>query len=214
MNFSQLAASRRPPWRIIFLAASAVCVIATLFFVFVLRLPRRLNPGQVVDQIGTYRFPSGGRQLEIVKTDDGHLEVMTKWPDKRWWPLPTWGRTSVGNFDVERQWFISVDECKRLWLFVGPWDPQWGRPRKLSSGGSASHVPTVLMEGKWFLPDGSVVSGSNDVSMSGDWTGVPAEFFDRIPGKSMPVWGNIPKIPVLPASFTERQMQQLAARAD
>ncbi|MDB5392245.1 MAG: hypothetical protein JWM11_7891 [Planctomycetaceae bacterium] len=212
MDQSRLAVPRRRLKRNIVLAMSALCIVATLISVVVLRLPRRLEAGQVVDQIGTYRFPSGSRHLEIVKAEEGHVQVMLNWPGKRAWFLPTQVQRSMGIIDAGREWFVSVDEHERTWLFVGPWDPQWGPSRKGPSDESSCHVSMVIMEGNWFLPDGTLAGGTNVASENGEWTGVPTEFFDRIPDKESPVWGNIPKIPARPVPFTEIQARKLAAR--
>jgi hypothetical protein len=64
----------------------------------------------------------------------------------------------------------------------------------------------VLLDGFWFTPSG-LLRGSNVVSATGDWAGVPGEFFNRIPAKRDAVWGEIPAIPDTAPPLTQTQRQ-------
>jgi len=48
----------------------------------------------------------------------------------------------------------------------------------------------------------------------GDWRGVPAAFFERVPDKNrkVAVWGEVPPIPESPPKFTKQQEKELAQK--
>ena len=161
----------------------------------------RLRPGQLVDDLGTYRSPWGRQKVEISKSPEGYISVTLS---RRWRqspllnPYSSSGRT---EFEAERDWFLCFDEYDRLWLFVGEWDRDWGELRELPSGGTRPYAQAVQHTGFHFNRNG-VSRGSSVVSGMGKWEGVPKEFFERLPAKDDPGWGPASIVPETPPPLT------------
>lgn len=193
-----------------------VFLLLAIVVVVILRLPPKLEAGQVIDQFGVYRFPAGGHQFEIKKTADNNVQIILhrRITEVKLFSIPVYSRLAADrpiSFEAERGWFVSVDRYQRLWIFHGLWDKEWGAPRPMPSGGTVPYAPAVLMQGSWFLPSGKLVLGGNVVSETGEWAGVPSAFFDRLPDKNqeLSIWGNIPPIPQSPPPFTKQQQMML-----
>ena len=184
---------------------AAVLVVSSLAWL----APRRLTPGQVVDQVGTYRFPAGDRALTVARDASGNIIVSIQRQNSWFQAVRDTRRKREFEFEGEREWFLAVDEFQRLWVFRGKWDPAWGQKRRMSSGGTVPKAPAVLMQGSCFLPAGLLVRGFTAVSETGHWTGVPQSFFDRIPDKNGPDWSMFPPIPATPPQFTKLQQARL-----
>ena len=197
----------RPQLGLLILAA---CGITGVILVLIATLPPKLTAGRVIDSVGTFRFPDGRSRLKIIQTDDGFVQFTVLRPVTKYYVLTTFVPGYQTSIDMRRDWFAAVDEYRRFWLFQGRWDPRRGTSRRLPGGGFAQHVQTVLFEGAWFLPNGDLVSGTNVASSTGDWAGVHPAFFDRIPGKTLPVWGQDAVIPAAPVSFTNLQLRAIS----
>lgn len=198
------------------LLIGVIFLLLALAGVVLLRLPPKLEAGQVIDQVGVYRFPAGGHQLEIKETADNIVHIMfhRRIMEVELFSTPIYSRLAADRpitFEAERDWFVSVDRYQRLWIFRGRWDKEWGALRPIPSGGTVPYAPAILMQGSWFLPSGKLVIGGNVVSETGEWAGVPSAFFDRLPDKNqeLSVWGNIPPIPQSAPAFTKQQQTML-----
>tara|TARA_R110002095_G_C4251835_1_gene240262 strand:- start:31725 stop:32408 length:684 start_codon:yes stop_codon:yes gene_type:complete len=191
-------------------------LLLALFVVVLLSLPPKLKAGQVIDQYGVYRFPTGGQRVEIKKTAANNVQIIfhRRFVEFSLFSIPIYSRLAADqpiSFEAERDWFVSVDRYQRLWIFHGRWDQEWGALRPMPSGGTVPYPAAVLMQGSWFLPKGKLATGGNVVSMTGEWAGVPSTFFERIPDKDQGVstWGGIPPIPVSPPPFTKKQQTMI-----
>lgn len=200
------------------IVTSLTAALIVFLIVAALLRPPRLHPGQIVDDFGTYRSPSGRLRLSISESTEGNVNITMLRPVKRFHVLTTYSENGVGDFEAEREWFLCFDEYDRLWLFVGRWDPRWGELRKMPYGGYCPPQPSVQLAGFWFLQvDGQMgVTGGNGgiggtlVSSTGHWEGVPPEFFERIPGKDEDFWGEIPPIPDAPPALSPSQRRMAA----
>jgi len=168
-----------------------------------------LRPNQVVDSFGSYSLPNGRDRIAISKTPEGNVRVTFFHPQRKYYFLKTFFPRTLMEFEAERDWFLSVDDYDRIWLFIGRWDPKWGELRTLPSGGTIPYRAAVLMDGSWFDGTGQILNGGMVVSATGDWTGVPSEFFDRIPSKDKSEWGMVRFIPASPPPFSEQQKLEL-----
>ncbi|WP_298862307.1 hypothetical protein [uncultured Gimesia sp.] len=188
-----------------------VAILLLVFIVVIILLSRpRLKAGQVIDQFGTYRFPSGGHKLEINKTESGNVEVTVHWRTTRFYVIPLMVKDKFHTFESERDWFVSIDRYQRIWLFMGEWNKQWGKLRKMPSGGTVPYAQAVLMKGLMFTGSKQFGFGVQNVSETGDWAGVPQPFFNRIPDKEeASVWGGISSIPGSPPPFTKQQQKTI-----
>lgn len=175
-------------------------------------LPPRLSPEQVINQLGTYRFPTGNSTLQIAKDESGNVSVTVHNQTTRFYFIPHTYADPPTTFESEREWFVSVDKYQRLWVFHGHRDRSWGKLRAMPSGGTIPHAPAVLLIGEYFTPNGRLVSGYNLVSRTGDWAGVPAEFFARIPDRDSVKMGNAAAIPDSAPPLTKQQESQLTSR--
>lgn len=195
-------------------ALVAVVGVVALLTVLVLvwNLPPRLNSQQVVNQLGTYRFPTGNSTLQIAKDQSGNLTITVHRQTTRFYFIPYTYTDPPITFEAEREWFVSVDKYQRLWVFHGHWDQTWGELRQMPSGGTIPYDPAVSVHGWQFTPNGLLASGFNLVSETGDWAGVPAEFFARIRDSGNATWGNAPAIPDSAPPLTKQQESQLASR--
>jgi hypothetical protein len=187
------------------LASPIIAILATIAAI-VWFIPSRLDSGQIVDESGVYRSPQGHYRLTVSETPDHNVSLVLSRRASRFLLLSSFTDDRPIEFEAEREWFACFDEYERLWLFVGKWDSNWGESRKLPSGGYQPHVQSVLLEGFWFGRRG-LLHGGNVVSSTGDWAGVPQEFFERIPAKHQAVWGENSKIPDTPPPLTESQRQ-------
>jgi len=178
--------NRRPRLCIV---CAIICIAALLAVLAIFRhtLPR-LRPGQVVDELGTYRFPTGNRELTIDLDDSGNVHITTHQFVTEYYVIPKGHNENVYSFESERGWFISVDEYERLWVFYGRWDKVWGTLRRVPSFGDSPYAPAVIMDGMWSDGPGIVSKGGMVISENGNWDGVPKEFFDRLPDKESDAW--------------------------
>ncbi|WP_459554517.1 hypothetical protein [Lacunimicrobium album] len=171
----------------------------------------RLKVGQVVDRVGEYRYPSGDRRLKIIEDADGNIAISTQYRVMRYYLFPVWFENNNTLFESERDWFATVDQYERLWVYHGPWDKAWGPKRKMPSGGTVPYPPAVIVDG--VIPFGrrGFRRGSMVVSSIGDWRGVPWEFFHRIPDKNDGTWGHGQTIPATPLVYSvsdEREIEK------
>jgi ribonuclease HII len=113
------------------------------------------------------------------------------------------GRPTI--FESERDWFVSVDQYDRLWIYHGHWDRAWGELRQMPSGGIIPFSPSVLLHGMSFTDAGHLADGSNVVTATGHWAGVPQQFLNRIPDRESAQWGNVPPVPESAPQFTKPQ---------
>jgi hypothetical protein len=196
------------------LASAMIAILATIAAI-IWFMPSHLHSGQIVNEFGEYRSPQGHFGLTVSKTPRHNVRLVLSRRATRFLFLSSFTDDRPIEFEAEREWFACFDEYERLWLFIGKWDSRWGESRELPSGGYVPHVQSVLLEGFWFGPRG-LLHGGNVVSSTGDWAGVPNEFFERIPAKHQAVWGKIPMIPDTPPPLTASQRQaagsSLAAR--
>jgi len=166
-------------------------------------LPPRLSPDVVVNQLGTYRFPTGNSKLHITKDESGNVNVTVHHHRTRFYFIPQTYAVQRITFESEREWFVSVDNYQRLWVFRGQWDRSWGELRQMPSGGTIPYDPAVYLYGSLFTPDGFRPSCVQVVAETGDWAGVPADFFARIPDRGIAKLDNTPAIPDLAPPLTK-----------
>ncbi|MAG93058.1 MAG: hypothetical protein CMJ48_04845 [Planctomycetaceae bacterium] len=186
------------------LIGSAVLLMLVLLALLLFSSLDRLRPGQLVDDLGTYRSPSGRQKVEISKSPEGNI-IVTQLRRSRQSPLlKPYSQVGRTEFEAERDWFLSFDEYDRLWLFIGEWDRDWGRLRRMPSGGTRPYAQRVLLEGFIFTRNG-VFRGSSVVSEMGNWEGVPQEFFERLPEKSDAGWAPSAVVPETASPLTPDQ---------
>ncbi len=190
-------------------AAAAALAVTLIFNVWSSQLPRVVRTDQIIDQYGMYLSPARRQIVEIAKSDAGNVETMV-----RGWGVGRDGvckqyKYQVFEFEAERNWFLTIDQHQRLWLYRGPWNRDWPDRRKMPSGGSIPYTPAVLMDGRWFDRRGQLFNGYIEVSTAATWSGIPQEFYDRIPDKNSPIWGHIPRMPAAPDRLTEQQADRL-----
>lgn len=206
-----LASRRKRRKRWLGLALVAGAVAALLIAIGIALTPRRLKPGEVIAEFGTFRSPAGRSGVVIRKADQGLIELTLQRPMEVFSLIAVRGDSSVTQFDAEREWFVAFDEFERLWVYIGPWDKRWGKTHEFPGGSFRPHVPSVTVDGL-FVTQSRVEYGHAVVSSTGDWDGVPIEFFQRIPGKQASIWGDAPPIPESPPVLTEALRQQMEAR--
>ena len=165
----------------------------------------------MIDQFGTFRFPSGSNRLEIEKTASGNVEVTIHRRRGGFHFFPSIHKHGPLSFEAERDWFVCVDRYQRVWVFRGRWKKEWGNIRKMPSGDVVPSPQSVLMFGMYSSNDGGIVFSFFINSLMGDWSGVPPAFFDRIPDKDQgtSAWGKIPKIPNSPPPLTKQQKKMI-----
>jgi hypothetical protein len=193
--------------------ASVSFVTLLLAAVMLLISPESLQPGQCIQGYGRYASSRGHRRVTVSESSIGTVRIVLHEPWREFFGLTTHSQHDFAEFEVQREWFLCFDEYDRLWLFVGAWNTDWGATRQLKSGGYWPHTQSVLMSGVWF--DGPRdLRGSVVVSSTGDWEGVPIEFFDRIPGKDAAVWGERSQVPHEAAALSLRQRRIAQRYAD
>lgn len=193
---------------IVWLLFGVVLLFLSLYFATRESQPPKLEVGQVIDQFGTFRFPAGHNRLEIEKTASGNVEVSIYRRETGFHFFPSMKKQGPLTFEAKRDWFVCVDSFQRLWVFRGRWKKEWG---KMPLGDAVPASQAVLMFGMNTLSNGGIEIAAYIVSSSGNWSGVPHAFFDRIPDKDQgtAVWGEIPKIPDAPLPLTQQQKKML-----
>jgi hypothetical protein len=206
---------RRPRLRRFRAAAIVFAAIATLLVaIVILTGARRLQPDEIVREIGAYNSP-GNRLRVVVAESDQKTVTFTLVSPKSWKrvtnllhhgrPMP------VVECEVERDWFFCFDQHDRLWVFVGRWDKSWGPLRQIPGGGTRPRTQSIVMSGFW-VDRGIFVSGANIVSTTGDWPGVPQRFFEEIPGRDdSTLWGDGLTLPQSPPEFSPVERQVISA---
>lgn len=184
-----------------------VFLLLSLFIANRSSKPPRLEVGRVIDQFGTFRFPSGGNRLEIKKTESGNVEVSVFRKRSGFHFFPLINKQGPLTFEAERDWFVSVDGVQRVWVFRGRWKKEWGDKRKMPLGDVVPSIQAVQLFGMYLLSNGGIEIAVYDPGFSGDWSGVPQTFFDRIPDKDQgtAVWGEIPELPDSPPPLSNQQ---------
>lgn len=149
-----------------------------------------IKVGEIVDKKGRFRFPEGNRILAISEDATGNICVVVLAPSKVIMCVPIIGipyRTVPSHvtesrdiFESERNWFVSVDQYDRLWVYYGRWEKSWGPLRELPGGTTRPYAPAVLVYGlELTRPDAPVFSGWS-VNETSDWVGVPAPFLEKV----------------------------------
>lgn len=183
-----------------------ICIVViglvSLLLVYWISFPR-LQPDEIVDQFGIYRLPRDGRMLKITQDDDGNVVVSV---------FGGFSSKVLTTFESERGWFLCVDRFQRLWIYHGHWDRDWGALRKMPSGGTVPYAPAVYLEGLTFFRPGRLAGGSQVVTHTGNWEGVPQSFLDRIPDRESAQWGNTPPVPTKSPHFTRSQELEIGKR--
>ena len=197
--------------RTVRLSVALFAILALLTATAFVSKPERLRPGHVVDKAGEYRLPSGST-LKIAEDDAGNVHVTVRQKSTRFYCIPYFYSDRITVFGSERDWFASVDEYDRIWVYHGHWDRKWGELRKMPSGGTVPYAPAVLRDGLAFYAPNRLGRGSEVVTATGNWAGVPQEFLNRIPDRNGAQWGNVPAIPKTAPKFTKQQEMQMASR--
>lgn len=190
---------------------ATVAIVVVLGVTVVVSGPQRLQPGEVIDELGEYRFPSGNRKLSITKDESGNVRVAVHRQKFPYYCGP-YGYSPTGRprlFESERDWFLSVDKYNRLWGYLGHWDPAWGTLRQMPSGGTIPYAPAVFLDGMFFTSSGDLVSGLSVVTSTGTWAGVPEQFFNRIPDRESAQWGTVPPIPTERPQLSRQEKERL-----
>lgn len=105
-------------------------------------------------------------------------------------PYPTFHTGTRFN----EEWFVAKDCYNRIWIYVG--DSPHGR-----------QVPSVFMDGHSIDKMGKLITVTDQVSISGNWAGVPQIFLSRIHASSNAFSNPAPR---LSPPLTEDQQIQLA----
>lgn len=186
-------------------------IVAVLVLAVVVSGPQRLQPGEVIDEFGEYRFPSGNRKLSITKDESGNVRVAIHRQKFPFYcgPYGYFPADMPEFFESERNWFVSVDQYNRLWEYRGHWDREWGALRQMPSGGTIPYAPAVFLNGMFFTSSGFLVRGESVVTATGHWAGVPEQFFNRIPDRESAQWGTVPPIPTERPQFSGQEKERL-----
>lgn len=119
-------------------------IILLLFLIplfFLVPEPSRLQAGEVIDKLGDYQFPTGRQRLTITKDSSGNIHVTVQHRTTRFFIFPHSYSDTVATFESERDWFVSIDQYNRLWMYYGHWDRGLGKLRKMPSGGTKRYAP-------------------------------------------------------------------------
>jgi len=179
-----------------------------------------LRAGQIVENIGEFRFPRGKRTLQLSEDDNGNVHIAVYVQSSAVWCIPFTKipyRTRLLNhiehrviFESERHWFATVDQYDRLWIYYGCWDKQWGKLRQLPSGGTRPYSPAVIRHGLSLLPNGSITPlDGRIIDDTGDWVGVPKKFLHHVQKAMESETDYQPVIPAKAPAFTPEQHNQL-----
>jgi hypothetical protein len=204
---SEQASSDVRPRRLLWGGVIVLLALTTASMFLVDHL-RRLRPGEVVDQDGTYYSPRAKYRVTVTEQPAaGFVNVEVQSKTNRLWIFSSYGRKAARYLDVERDWMLCFDEYDRLWLFIGKWPGATGKQRTHPSRGTLPDHQSVLLQG-FFFDGGRLAFGENVVSATGAWAGVPPEFFARLPGGSDPGWSRGAIVPKRPVSFTKAQLNR------
>ncbi|MBL8820405.1 MAG: hypothetical protein JNL58_30555 [Planctomyces sp.] len=182
----------------------------------------QVGPDQMVQTVGIYKFPNGTRTLEVTEDNNGNVCITVRIQASTSLLIPLTKltfRTGSADFiehqivfESERDWFAAVDSFDRLWIYYGRWNKQWGDLRKLPGGGTRPYQAAVIMHGLSFLDSQSVVQGSQVVTDTGHWDGVPAQFLEQVRSAMLSETNSDLQIPSHPPAFTSEQQALLLRR--
>ena len=213
---------------------ASVAVVTLLFamaFAIFNRSPHQADPnaslpqllaGQIIETCGKYRFPTGDSSLEVTEDQSGNISVAVRVQSSVVWCLPLTRipyRTASWSYiehqitvESELVWFVSVDQYERLWVYYGNWDSQWGELRKRPSGGTRPYASAVIMAGLSFLSSGALALGSEVVTETNNWAGVPVQFLDRVRSASATHPSKRTSLPLNTPTLTKEQRVQMIQR--
>jgi len=190
----------------VFITISTLLIAVTLFFL-IINSSNTTAPGEIIENVGSYRSPSGKYRIEIRKTDAETIEISKLTTSWRYHVVPVRSRSNVATFSPKRDWFLCFDQYDRLWFYHGIWDRSWGMPADSRSYGAAVHL-----EGFRSLQNNSFIGGAFVVSEIGGWEGVPEAFFDRLPANGDAAWGKQSPLPEAPPEYTSKQLKEIARK--
>lgn len=193
------SAGRKRNRRLAIVATVAIIVVVLLELLNTeQQTTRTLKPGELITESGTYRC--GSRVVTVSEREDGFIAITSAWMQEKFIVLDG----LVDNWphhpeliEDHRDWFACVDELDRVWIYVGPTDRSWRERGPTPGGGIRPRTPSVTLQGVYFWQN-DVHRGVASASGNGLWDGVPHEFFERIPHKDEPIWGQVPPIPDSP----------------
>lgn len=160
-----------------------------------------LPVGKTTSSVGVYRLFGSELTLQIHRDQNGEIHADIRSPRMTtqfvpFTPIPLrilhdTQRECGGVISSGVNWFVSVDECKNLWVCCG-------RP--------GSSRPNVTVYGlRFFPPNNRLVRGFEGVLETGNWTGVPPQFLERIHAEY-----DTDLVPTEPRGYTEDQALQIA----
>jgi hypothetical protein len=178
-----------------------------------------LSPNEVLKELGHFDFCDGKYSVEIASLPSGKtsLSILRNQRQGRG-AVDSYPVFKIGGIPSTNDWFVSLDEFKRLWIFVGP----------SSEGDETSRNPytVVYLFGHAFDQNGKLAHRTEQVSITGNWAGVPGDFLSRVHsslsrlddlklGPPQTPRGFTPDelkavLPQTPPGFTPEQMAQLA----
>lgn len=175
------------------------CLALAIPLSFVLRMPRRAQPGMqavagsVFNDLGSFACGDGRYALEIASMPTGATSIKVVADDG----YSTYPVFSTGAKNEE--WFVSMDQYQRIWIFIGESTDRGGRQE-----------PVVFMHGPVFRDD-QIKTVTSEVSRSGDWSGVPEEFLLRVRKASPQLMLQIPSVA---STFLPEQHSRLLAQLE
>lgn len=213
-------------WSIFIVGASVVVLLVALLITPDQEHPTDTLPqlvaGQIVESNGEHRSPSGKRTLVISDDDTGNIHIAVHVQSSAVWCIPFTNipyRTEPWDYvelrvvvESERDWFASVDQYDRLWVYYSRWDKQWGELRELPSGNTRPYAPAVVMHGLSFHGSGGLSVGGQVVDETGDWIGVPAGFLKRVQSAAESDDESKMLVPLNAPTFNSQQVLEITRR--
>ena len=172
----------------------------------------QLQNNRVFAEFGRFQYGDGKYLLTTAKEPDG--KILFSIAQRRRTILGRAAADLLGELHIPSHcdWFISLDEFERVWLFVGP---------SLEQGQDTMRSPCIVyLYGRTFDANGELhysiqnIAGTSDgVKVFGTqvWAGVPASFLARV-HHQVPAGTQLKAaLPELPPEFTAQQMSPIAS---
>jgi len=160
-------------------------------------LETRMPTDVVLKDFGRFVCSDSNYSLEIVPEPSGSTSINVLRNGQRGVfatePYPVFETGARMNED----WFLAMDQYKRIWIYVGASSDDNGRP-----------IPSVFMHGATFDESGNIKTATSEVSRTGDWTGVPQEFLTQVRASASQL---IEQVPAISPAFTAERLSALDA---
>jgi hypothetical protein len=166
----------------------------------------------VASDVGHFSYADGRLSLTTTKTSKGDIMLTVSKHRRRLLRAATSDTTGELKISAGKQWFYTLDELDRLWLFVGP--SREDAPDKRQAPFVVYLYGHVIDEnGQARFSIHNVTGSKNGVGVIGtqQWQGVPEVFLEKLHTEMPSVAAVRSLLPGRPPAYTSEQVSLIVA---